>query len=342
MKTSYMGHRLFCFTVCILLMIGHSLISRGSVSDTAIFIPGGKPVLRVFSNFNAPLGESSGKTSFEVRRAYLGYDYSIERNWSMKIVLDIGSPNDDSPYSILKRYAYFKTASLTFNQGNWVINGGIIDLYNVEYQEKLWNYRYVFKSFMDEYRFGPRADIGVNAFWKPSSWLSCDFMVMNGEGYEQLQNDNTYKVSFGTNLNLSTEMLLRIYTDYSHKRYDEAVVAALVGYHSDNYALAFEYNNRFNEGFVKGRNRFGYSVYGWITLMDSYGIFARYDWLSSSSSGVSGRPWNLARDGSALIGGIEYRPVQKVRMSVNYQDWFPYAFNVKNRRSLFFNLEYKI
>lgn len=260
----------------------------------------------------------------------------------MKIVLDIGSPNDDSPYSILKRYAYFKTAALTFKRGDWVVNGGIVDLYNVEYQEKLWNFRYVYKSFMDEYRFGPRADIGMNVFWKPTSWISCDFMVMNGEGYEQLQNDNTYKVSFGTNLNVHKKLLVRVYSDYSHKRVDEAVVAALVGYHSDNYALAFEYNNRYNEGFVKGRDRFGYSVYGWFSIKGSYGAFARYDWLSSSKSGQTGRPWNLARDGSALIGGLEYRPVQKVRMSVNYQDWFPYAFNVKNKRSLFFNLEYKL
>lgn len=325
--------------MCLALLMS---LGAKAKSDSIPFKPSGQPVLRVFSNFTAPLGESSGKTSFEVRRAYLGYDYELEKNWSMRIVLDIGSPNDDSPYSILKRYAYFKTASLTYKRGDWEFKGGIIDLFNVEYQEKIWDYRYVYKSFMDEYRFGPRADIGVNATWKASPLISFDMMVMNGEGYEQLQNDNTYKVSLGTNLTPIEYLLIRLYSDYAHKRVDEAVVSALVGYYTEKYALALEYNTRFNENFVQNRNRFGYSAYGRYTYKDSYGIFARYDWLSSSITGDLGRPWNLARDGSALLGGIEYRPIKNVRMSLNYQDWFPYAANVENRRSIYLNLEFKL
>ncbi len=333
---------LSCFLIVFTCLFNGLSNTARAETDSLPFKPSGQPVLRVFSNFTAPVGKSSGKTSFEVRRAYLGYDYALQENWSMKIVLDIGSPNDDSPYSILKRYAYFKTASLTYKRGNWEFKGGIIDLFNVEYQEKIWDYRYVYKSFIDEYRFGPRADIGVNASWKPSRMFSFDAMVMNGEGYEQLQNDNTYKVSFGANLNLFENLLIRLYSDYAHKRIDEAVIASLVGYYTKNYALAFEYNTRFNEGFVRNRDRFGYSAYGRYTFRGSYGMFLRYDWLSSGITGEPGRPWNLAKDGSALLGGIEYRPIKNVRMSVNYQDWFPSAVNVENRRSLYLNLEFKL
>ncbi len=303
----------------------------------------GTPILRVFANFTAPLGKSTGNTSFEVRRAYLGYDHKLDEKWSMKVVLDIGSPNDDSPYSRLKRYAYFKTAALTYQTNHLQINAGIIDLLNVELQEKLWGYRYIFKSFMDEYKFGPRADIGVNIILTPAKYLSVDAMIMNGEGYEQLQNDKTYKTSAGVTVKPFQWMFVRVYSELSQKMISESIVAGLIGIDwKKKYVLSVESNMRFNENFIHDHNRYGYSVYGRAGVMKKYSFFARYDWVSSNRIENLNQPWNLTKDGSALIAGIEYCPISKVRFALNYQDWFPYAANVQNRRSVFLNLEFRL
>lgn len=338
--------RKFGYTLFILvtwLLIAQNGIAALPTNDSLENVIRGIPILRVFANFTAPVGESTGNTSFEVRRAYLGYDYKLEKKWSMKVVLDIGSPNDDSPYSRLKRYAYFKTAALTYRAGNLQINAGIIDLLNVELQEKLWGYRYIFKSFMDEYKFGPRADIGVNLILTPAKYLSLDAMIMNGEGYEQLQNDITYKASVGITAKPVHWLFVRMYTEYSQKKISESIVAGLIGFDwKKKYALSVETNMRFNENFVDDHNRYGYSIYGRAGIFEKYGVFARYDWVSSNKAESLDQPWNLAKDGSAIITGIEYCPISRVRFALNYQDWFPYAANVKNRRSVFLNLEFRL
>ena len=41
-----------------------------------------------------------------------------------------------------------------------------------KYQEKVWGYRYVYKTFQDENKFGSSADIGANGEFKLSNNLS--------------------------------------------------------------------------------------------------------------------------------------------------------------------------
>jgi hypothetical protein len=50
-------------------------------------------------------------------------------------------------------------------------------------------------------------------------------------------------------------------------------------------------------------------------------------------------PWNLAKDGSAIIAGIEYSPIKYLKLALNYQDWVPWAENIKNVQFIFLNLE---
>lgn len=312
-------------------------------TDSTDFHPHGKPILRVFSNLNTSIGGGTDYTSFEVRRAYLGYNYHIHPLYSIKVVLDIGSPLDDSPFSLLKRYAYFKTASLTYNWKNLTVQAGIIDLYNVGIQEKYWDRRYVFKSFMDEYRFSPRADIGVNMAYQFLPGLSADLMVMNGEGYDQMQNDNTYKAAAGITAEPLSFLTTRIYVEYSHKKTEEILLALFAGF-DDGKRLkgGAEANFLFSDDFRENHDRYGYSLYSSFLFFRSYSIFLRYDWVLSNIPDPLMQPWSLARDGSALIAGLEYQPIDKVRIAVNYQDWYPAARNLENVRKLFLHLEFKL
>ena len=329
-------------TLVLLLMFSFAVCAQ-QTSEYSEFKPSGSPIIRVFGDFVTPLNDQSSRTSFEIKRVYLGHRYQIYPNWKIAVVLDIGSPNDDSPYSLLKRYAYFKTAALTYQKGKLTVNAGIIDLFNVGLQEQFWDHRYVFKSFLDEYRFTPRADIGVNAQYQLFESLSVDAMVMNGEGYDQLQNDNTYKGSLGLTATLQKKATLRTYFEYTSKQTEEYMIGFFTGMKvAKILTLGAEANFIFNEDFVEQHDRYGYSAYAHALMKEKYGCFLRYDWVSSSIPAEMTRPWNLGRDGSALIFGVEYRPQSKIKMAVDYQDWFPAANNVDNRRALFLNLEFRL
>ncbi len=325
----------------VLALVLKAVVFQGQ--DSVAFEPAGSPVLRVFSNFVAPLGGEDQKTSFELRRAYMGYRYQLYEEWEAAIVLDIGSPNDDSPYSLLKRYAYFKIASLTYNRNNLRIQAGIIPRYSMQAPEKFWGRRYIEKVFLDAYRFAPTADIGVGMDYTINKKLSVYTALMNGEGYDQLQHDNTYELSVGVNYLPLEWLFFRMNLDYSKKAVTETMSSFFTGLRFNNdYVFGAELNWIHNEGFEQGTERYGYSVFGHRTWRKKYAVFLRYDWLQSNIPDGYNHPWNLAKDGSALIYGLEYYPKPKIHLSLNYQDWFPAANDLQNSKGLYINLEFRL
>jgi len=235
--------------------------------DQDAFKPGGKPIIKVFSNFHTSISEGTDRSALEIKRAYLGYSYDLSPNFSVIAKLDIGSPDDKSAYSLIKRYAYFKNAALIFKKANITASFGLIDLKQFKLQEKFWGYRYIYKSFMDKHRFGSSADIGGSIEYKFNDIISVDFTIMNGEGYVQLQADNTYKGGWGITLRPLRGMLARIYYDLSSKALNQSTLATFLGYECQNlFKMGAEYNLKSNESYIENHKQEGFSVYATVFI----------------------------------------------------------------------------
>ncbi len=303
----------------------------------------GTPIVRVFFDFRTSITKHNYESAFEVKRAYLGYDYKFDENFSVIVKLDIGSPDDKSPYSLIKRYAYFKNAALKFKKGKFEANLGLIDLRKFKLQEHFWGYRYIYKSFMDEHYFGPSADIGYFMKYEFTDFLSADITIMNGEGYAQLQADNTYKGGFGIIFEPLENFIVRIYYDITSREIAESTIALFTGYRfKDYFSAGFEYNMKYNENYYNNHNLEGFSFYGTFYLSEKFQLFGRYDRLISNKITDEDRPWNLVNDGTAIIGGIQYQLLKQIKIALNYQDWYPYAKNATNEAYIYLNFEYKI
>ena len=85
-----------------------------------------------------------------------------------------------------------------------------------------------------------------------------------------------------------------------------------VGYRFEKLRIGGEYIWQKNYRFNEDRNRYGYSIYSTYAFSDKWELFARYDQLYSNILPEEEVPWNLARDGSAIIGGIQFTPIQYV------------------------------
>lgn len=324
-----------CGITAILLLNG-VLIAGDS---THIQIPG-KVSGKIFSNFHSNINTGNNALAFEITRAYFGYENKISENFEACVKLDIGSPEDLSEYSRIRRYAYFKNAYLKFKYGKLTSYFGIIDLYHFKLQENYWAHRYIEKSFSDRYRFGNTADLGwlVSYDWK--KWISVDFTIMNGEGYTDLQHDNTLKTAAGVTAYPVRNLVTRAYFDYTHKTVDQLTVAAFAGYErKGRYSAGIEFNYRFNDNHLVDFDKYGYSAFGSFNIFKKVQVFGRFDRLLSNKTGDSAIPWNLSDDGSAVIGGVEYSPVKYVKIAANYQDWFPFAKNEPNRQFFYLNME---
>lgn len=302
----------------------------------------GKINLKIFSNFHYGLTREDNSTAFDIKRAYFGYEQDLGGNFSAQVKLDIGSPDDLSQFSLIRRYTYFKNASLKYEKDKITAWFGLFDMLQYKLQEDFWNYRYIYKSFQDEHKYGPSADLGTGIRYRWNNIFSSDLVISNGEGYKDLQTDRSYDLGFGSTVSTLQGIILRAYYDFIIKdriQYDLSFFAA---YSRLKYRLAAEYNLRYNSSFYENHNLTGWSWYGTYIINDKWEIFGRYDILHSNVLIDENLPWDIYNDGSAIIAGFQFSPIKKVRISPNYQDWFPYARNTDNHSFFYLNLQFEI
>lgn len=326
----------------IFVLVLWSNLARSQQADG--FQPYGQGEGRIFANFHKGISPaSSDEAAFELVRAYLGYRHILSPEISARITLDIGSPDDISPYSRLRRYAYFKYAYVQYMKNDLTFQFGLIGTLQFDLQEQLWERRYLKKAFADEFKLGPSADLGALIEYRFSDIFQADLTMMNGEGYTRLQMDDVFKYAIGATLSYPGSLISRIYVDFMRGPSDQVTYTWVSSYtHQKNLNLTFEYNYQQNTNLLGNHDLFGYSMYGKYNITPVYQLFARYDILRSNIPPGRTNPWHLADDGSMLIGGIQYSPLKSLKVALNYQDWVPWAANLPNRSYVYLDLEIKL
>ena len=116
---------------------------------------------------------------------------------SGKVVFDMVPPKFQVPTS---KEGVYQECHVKLEAGNFTLDFGLIGLEQFNVQEKFWRYRYIMKSFQDEYKFGSSADMGILGKYKFTKWLSADITISNGEGYKKLNGDNKYRYAVGATI----------------------------------------------------------------------------------------------------------------------------------------------
>lgn len=300
------------------------------------------PTVKVYAHMYSGLNQQYNPTAVELTRAYIGYNVKFQKGFSSKIILDIGSPDNTSSYALLKRYAYFKSAYLQYATGKFNFKFGIIPMQLFKVQESVWGHRYIEQSASDKYKFGSSSDLGISANYKVSRFAEIDLTLSNGEGNATVQQDNTYKTALGLTLKPYKGFIIRSFVDYLPKSSSQITWVAFIGYMKDKIAFGLEYDKQYN---VKNNNNQDlrlFSATASYNINSKFQIFGRYDIFRSNTLTNETQPWNIANDGSAIIGGIQFSPISNVRMALNYQDWVPYAKNLANQSFLYFNIEFAL
>ena len=300
--------------------------------DTKSEEPKGKAIVQVFGNFHTGFGAENNDRGFELDRSYLGYEYNLGNGLSVKGVMDIGKSSDVSDY---QRIAYIKNAMVSWKTGNLTLNGGLISTTQFNFQEKFWGYRYIMKSFQDQYKFGSSADLGISATYKFADWLSADVIIVNGEGYKKVQKNDGLNYGLGTTLTPAKGLQIRLYggLNESGEQGKENIVnmAAFVGYKSDKFTIGAEYNKMWNASYKKGQDQYGYSVFASAKLDKKTEVYARFDDLCSKDD------WNKAKDEQAAILGAQFKLGKYVKMAPNFRMSMPKADGLDNRYSAYIN-----
>lgn len=325
--------KLLLSTTCLLAAVTLSAQEK----EKSDFKVTGKPIVTVFANYSAGLGKVNNVSGFNLERAYLGYDTKVAKNLSAKVVFDIGTSKVKD--SDLERLAYIKNAQITWKIDNFTLDFGLIGLQQFNFQEKFWGYRYIAKSFQDQYKFGSSADMGMIGTYKFTKWLSADVSLTNGEGYKKLNIDNNNRYGIGATIEPLKGVAIRAYYDsYSHSDGEglknQQTLAAFAGYKHDYFSVGAEYNMQMNTKFKDGKDQNGFSIYATGNINKKFALFARYDSLTSSDD------WNAKSDGNNIIAGLQYTPIKYLKISPNVQSWK--GKDAKSNSYIFLNIEFKL
>ena len=300
----------------------------------------------IFWNYNTDLSSgSSKKNSFEVKRVYLGYKFKINDKISSKVTFDIGKNSAGSDYT-----AFLKTAQIDWSlKDNFKLSFGMIGNKQFKYQESIWGYRYLYKTFQDENKFGSSADLGVNGEIKVSENLKMNLFMLNGEGYKNIQDDDGY-MKIGGNLiyEISNGLSLKLYYDSEpgNDEFNVTNVGYFIGYDKNKTRVGLEYNKinnakSYNSPFLDN-NLSGFSGYISQNFSENSSVFFRYDSLESNIVSGSSEPWNSGKDGKLMILGYEHVVTKGFKLNLNYRNYNYNDTSINNKSMVFINAEIKI
>ena len=319
------------FSITLLLIFGLYAFSQ----EKPAFKPSGSPTFKIFSNYHSTFSDGEVFNAFEITRAYLGYKHNFSENWSGSVIFDVGDPEDGGKHEMS---AYVKIASLSYEKEALTVDFGLISTTAFKTQEKFWGYRYLLKSFQDEYKSGSSADLGLSATYEFNKMFSADVIVVNGEGYKKIERDNIFSVGVGVTLKPVSGLILRGYFETSTKEEGifkrQNTLSVFAGFDHEAFSVGAEFNKQTNHKMMEGRDWEGYSVFG-TYIIKSTKLLARFDKLTSDGG------FNASEDGNIFVVGAEFNPVKGVKITPNYRHYSPEASNGANMDFAYVNCEIK-
>ena len=292
-----------------------------SAQETEEFKPSGKLSGLLFANFHATFSGGKNLTSFEVNRAFLGYEHSFSKTFTARLLYD-GSARVYSGRSMIT--GYLRNAYIQFDNGRINIRGGLITPEQILILEKFWTYRYLFPPYIERAGMAFSSEPGVSFKYKPSDNTAIDFSVLNGRGFRDILPDTTLRVTAGVSLNPFHGVSLRCYADGMGLNGNmQQTFGALAAYRGKNFYIGTECLFQRNHLRYEGNNYSAVSLFASLILKSGSSLFTRYENISSSVMPGESEPWNIEKDGNTIVAGFEYIPARNVRFAPIINCSFP-------------------
>jgi hypothetical protein len=325
----------------ILSLAGMAILS---ISIFGQSLPGkGKPIMQIITDFHLNLNDTAKTTGFGLSRAYFGYNYQADENFSCEILLNIGTPEDLPKPATARRYAFFREASVMYKHDNLHVSFGIITTRHFDLLQKFWGKRFINNEFEVRNKYGNIADLGVVVDYLASEKVSFDLAITNGEGYNEIQLDNGLKAGAGITFKPDQRYVIRFYNDLNrNKGIMQYTASGFAGIDNRlvNFGVSAHYKT--NWDFISGHDVWGVSSTGAIKLPNSFEIFARYDYSGSVILSGESSPWNRTKDASLAIVGIQKNISENCRIALDFQDTIPYGQGLPTSAFIFINALFRI
>jgi len=319
----------------ILNLISQSLYSQSNINQ-------GKPLAEIFTDFHYPINDTSVTNGFALTRAFLGYKFLPAENFSSTIIINIGTPEDLPLGSEPKRYAYFREASIAYNHNNLTINFGIATIRTFDFQQRFWGKRYIAPEYQSHYGYGFVADLGIVMDYIINDIFKFDLCLLNGEGYTNIQMDNSLKTTAGLTITPGNKIAIRLYGDIMKPgSVWQSTLIAFAGFKNDVMTFGAEASYKSNIDLTEGHNSWGISATGSVSLTKNYEVFGRYDYATSVNMPGDILQWNYENDGSFAIAGLQRTFSTNLKMALSYRKKHPADSDSPNSDAIYLNASFR-
>jgi hypothetical protein len=273
-----------------------------------------------------------------VNRAYFGYNFLPAGNFSGSLIVTIGSPEDLPAGSIHHRYAYFREASISYSKDKLNFTLGITGTRIFSFQQQFWGKRYIANTYQQINGYGFVADLGVLMDYKFNDIWKGDISITNGEGYSELQLDNSVKSAVGLTITPVKQIAVRIYGDIN-KPFGtwQYTLVGFAGFKNDLITIGAEVSYKSNLNGIGGHNVWGLSGTAGIKVFEKTEFFVRYDYSTSVKLPDENIKWNYVNDKRFVVVGLQYTFSQNVKLALDYQGTFPYDSGKQVTNAIFVN-----
>jgi len=280
---------------------------------------------------------------FLFRRAYFNYENKISKNIKFRFRYDADRRAGEKLRPFVKNL--FLEWSELIPRSKAKI--GMIDTLTwIPIAENKWGYRSVAKTLLDNYEDATgqsidasAADLGISLSGVITKEIRYAFMVCNGSGYDDPENDKYKKFAGRLNIIPTQGLSFLVYIDYEKQSEKERAVT----YKADAFIEMVEglviggewfvYDSEANKIDDKQFNRSGFSVFGRYTVIpDQLNAFARYDHYEPNTE-VEEAEMNL------IIAGLDYIPVNN-SFKIQPNIWFYSYADSEKKNDIVFNLTF--
>jgi hypothetical protein len=160
---------------------------------------------------------------------------------------------------------------------------------------------------------------------------------MNGEGYSNIQLDNSLKNSLGLTITPG-KFSFRIYSDIIRvKGMWQTLLVAFAGYKNDFFTLGSEISYKSNTDLTLNHDLWGISSTGAVSISKKTELFMRFDYATSSTLKGDVLPWNYQSNGNLLISGIQVTFNKFFKLALDYQGQSPYELGRSKTKMIYVN-----
>jgi len=302
----------------------------------------GKAITEIFTDFHYNFNDTLKTTGFGINRAFLGYNFLPEGNFSGKVIVNIGSPDDNEDGALHLRHAYFREASVSYAKNDLTVSFGITPTRLFDFQQRFWGKRYIANTYQSINDYGYVADLGLTADYVFIDIFKADITIMNGEGFSEIEPDNSLRSSIGFTITPSEETAIRLYADISrpHGVYQNTLIG-FAGFKNELVTIGAEASWKSNLDLITGHHAWGLSATGAISVTEKTEIFARCDYSSSVIPEGNLIKWNYRDDYTFAVFGFQYTIHKNLRISLNYQGKYPYNPGFRTTDAIYLNAHFR-